>query len=409
MKSRKKYNKRKHNSHQAGWTSALRCSPVLRAIYAKLTFRVHLHMRRLELLDYGRFFAAIIVVLFHYTFNGIANGKIDSIVHISPLIDFTKYGYLGVELFFMISGFVIFHSAKNRTPAQFAFSRAVRLYPSYWFAVVFTSTFALYWGGDLMSVSPSQVFVNFTLLQNYLGVGHVDGVYWTLVYEIKFYAIVFVLLMIGLQKHLNLIFTLWPVAMLGAFITGYDYLPYFGGYFYYFSAGALFAILQTEKSLKNTLSIIISFLLCLVYSTSRVSFKAESTGVYFSEFIVGLIILGFFVFFIFQNSKKAQLLKLPFSKTLGALTYPVYLIHAHFGYMFISKYATEDNKVFIYIVTTSIVLLVSYFMHKVIEVRLSNVWEALFMGTLYKVIYKAQCIISEWLIVYRKSLRKERE
>lgn len=364
-------------------------------------------MRRLELLDYGRFFAAIIVVLFHYTFNGIANGKIDSIVHISPLIDFTKYGYLGVELFFMISGFVIFHSAKNRTPAQFAVSRAVRLYPSYWFAVVFTSIFALYWGGDSMSVYPSQVIVNLTLLQNYLGIGHVDGVYWTLVYEIKFYAIVFVLLIAGLQKHLSLIFTLWPVAMLGAFITGYDYLPYLGGYFYYFAAGALFAILQSDKSPKNILSTMISFLLCLLYSTSKASIKAETTGVYFSEFIVGLIILGFFVFFILQNSKKVQLLKLPFSKTLGALTYPVYLIHAHFGYMFISKYAREDNKIFIYIVTVSIVLSVSYFMHKVIEVRFSNVWKALFMGTLYKVIYKVQCIASEGAIAYNKPIKKD--
>ena len=56
-------------------------------------------MKRLALLDYGRFFAVIIVVLFHYTFNGIANGKISSISHIPSVIAFTKYGYLGVELF----------------------------------------------------------------------------------------------------------------------------------------------------------------------------------------------------------------------------------------------------------------------------------------------------------------------
>jgi peptidoglycan/LPS O-acetylase OafA/YrhL len=259
-----------------------------------------------------------------------------------------------------------------------------------------------------MSVNPIQVLVNFTILQNYLGFDHVDGVYWTLVYEIKFYAIVFVLLIVGLQNYLNLIFTLWPVAMFVAYITGYDYLAYLGGYFYYFSAGVLFAILKTDQSLKNVISTIISFLLCLMYSMNDASIKSESTGVYFSEVIVGLIILGFFAFFIFQNFPRVQLLNLPFSKTLGALTYPVYLIHAHFGYMFISKYATEDNKIFIYIVTVSIVLTVSYFMHKFIEVRLSNVWKALFMGTLYKVIYKFQCIISEWLIVYIKPFDRDK-
>ncbi|WP_164654758.1 acyltransferase family protein, partial [Pseudomonas viridiflava] len=95
-------------------------------------------MKRLELLDYGRFIAAIMAVLYHYTFNGIANGKLSSLSHIPELIEFTKYGYLGVELFFMISGYVIFYSARNRSAAQFAASRAIRLYPSYWFAVLFT-------------------------------------------------------------------------------------------------------------------------------------------------------------------------------------------------------------------------------------------------------------------------------
>jgi peptidoglycan/LPS O-acetylase OafA/YrhL len=199
---------------------------------------------------------------------------------------------------------------------------------------------------------------------------------------------------------------LWPFVMLGAYITGYDHLPYLGGYFYYFAAGVLFAILQTNKSLKNIVSIIIAFILCLLYSTNGALLKSESIGVNFSEYIVGLIIFAFFAFFIFQNTKKAQLLKLPFSKTLGALTYPVYLIHAHFGYMFISKYAIEENKYFIYIVTISIVLSVSYFMHKVIEVRLSNVWNILFMSTLYKVIIKIQDFYGGVLIAYKKLLKR---
>jgi peptidoglycan/LPS O-acetylase OafA/YrhL len=359
-------------------------------------------MRRLELLDYGRFFAAIIVVFFHYTFNGIANGKIESLTHVDSLINFTKYGYLGVEFFFMISGFVIFHSAKNTTPAQFAVSRAIRLYPSYWFAVIFTSIVSLYWGSELMSVTMGQIFINFSLLQNYINIGHVDGVYWTLVYEIKFYALVFFILIIGLQKHLNLIFILWPIAMLGAYLTGNDNLPYLGGYFYYFSAGALFAVLQINKSLKVILSIIISFMLGMLYSIDQALLKSESTGIVFSEYVVGLIVISFFAFFIFLNTKKAQLLKLPLSKTLGAITYPVYLIHAHFGYMFISKYATEDNKAFIYLLTISIVISVSYFIHRVIEVRLSNIWKKLFMVSIYQLILKIQCFTNDVIVAYNK-------
>ena len=48
-------------------------------------------MKRIELLDYGRFFAALSVVAFHYFFNGIANGKVSSISHIPEVISLVKY------------------------------------------------------------------------------------------------------------------------------------------------------------------------------------------------------------------------------------------------------------------------------------------------------------------------------
>lgn len=52
-----------------------------------------------------------------------------------------KYGYLGVELFFMISGFVILMTASNNSLKRFFISRAVRLYPAFW--VCCTITFLL--------------------------------------------------------------------------------------------------------------------------------------------------------------------------------------------------------------------------------------------------------------------------
>ena len=57
---------------------------------------------------------------------------------------------------------------------------------------------------------------------------------------------------------------LWPVAMLGAYITGYDYLPYLGGYFCYFSAGTLFAILQTKQVADKGYFTSIDYLFCFM-------------------------------------------------------------------------------------------------------------------------------------------------
>jgi peptidoglycan/LPS O-acetylase OafA/YrhL len=339
-------------------------------------------LNRLELLDYGRFFAALFVVVFHYTFNGITNGKIESLDYIPSIIEFTKYGYLGVELFFMISGYVIFFSAKNRTASKFAVSRAVRLYPTYWFAVLFTSFFAINWGGDLMSVTPKQIIANLTMLHSFVGVSHVDGVYWTLLNEIIFYVAVFLILLLGFQKHLKPLFVYWPVLFVIAMLFNVQSLPLLGNYYYYFSAGALFAIIKDKPSPLPFISLSVVYCFCINFSTSRAFQLTEETGVAHSAISIGIIVTIFFMLFIFQNTKKGQTLKLPMSKTAGALTYPLYLIHAHFGYILINMLATNENKVTIYFVTVSVIILIAYFIHKVIEVRLSNIWKMLFQSTL---------------------------
>lgn len=338
-------------------------------------------MKRLCLLDYGRFLAAIAVLLFHYTFNGIANGKITSISHIPSIIEFTKYGYLGVDFFFMISGYVIFMSARTRTPTQFAVSRAIRLYPAYWFAIIFTSIFAIFWGGHLMSVSAMQIVLNFTMFQSYLGVQHVDGVYWTLVYEVQFYALVFFILFFGGQKYISQIFVGWPFLMLFAVVIGVDGAVYLGGYFCYFASGALFALMLEKVTPIRVVSLLVSVSLALRYSLLIAAEKEVATGHVFSDFIVLAAVVSFYAFFVLQSLPKARDLDLSFSRMAGALTYPIYLIHAHFGYMAISRFATEENKLTVYFFVTLAVIFVSYALHLVAERKLAPVWRWLF-GTI---------------------------
>ena len=68
--------------------------------------------------------AVIAVVLFHLNFT------------------YAKTGYLGVDTFFVISGFLmamIYGDIQNAAVAkQFYFKRAVRLLPAYWFTIVTT-------------------------------------------------------------------------------------------------------------------------------------------------------------------------------------------------------------------------------------------------------------------------------
>lgn len=339
---------------------------------------------RFEVLDYARFLCALSVVFFHYTFNGIVNGKIEAVSTLSSFSSITQYGYLGVEFFFMVSGYVIFISATNRSASKFAVSRALRLFPSYWFAVLFTSIFALSLGdGGRMSVTIPQVIANFTMIQQAFGFEHVDSVYWTLMYEIVFYAFVFLIIFMGMQSHLNKIFLAWPFVILILVEGVGSNLPLLSGYYSYFAAGAIFAILKKDKSnILTWISLIVAFYLSINFSISSLDVVSEKKQVYFSPYIVGTIICLFFMFFCLINTEKGSNIKLPYSQSIGALTYPLYLIHLHVGYLIINELSEYLGFILSVFFALFFVLVVSSFMNKIIENYLSNFWKKLFVNTL---------------------------
>ena len=139
---------------------------------------------RLAQLDALRGIAALAVVLFHYT------TRYDQLFgHAqAPALSF-PYGYLGVNLFFMISGFVIFMTLERTArPMDFVVSRFSRLYPAYWGAILLTFALTHAIGLPGKTVGWDVLLVNVTMVQGFFGVAHVDGVYWTLEVELLFYA-----------------------------------------------------------------------------------------------------------------------------------------------------------------------------------------------------------------------------
>lgn len=346
--------------------------------------------KRLELLDFVRFLAVLMVMTFHYTFNGITNGKITSVDQVSWVVEFTKYGYLGVELFCMISGYVIFFSAQSGSASKFAVSRVVRLYPAYWFAVLFTSFFAVIWGSDLMSAPPVMVLVNLTMLQSFVGVGDVDGAYWTLAHEIRFYSAVFVVLLIGWQKHLRKIFVCWPILFCIALFLGQEHRAYAGGYYYYFCAGALFAALRDRFDWRVVVSLLLTFVLCITYSSGKAAELTLAKGSAYSGAVIAWLVSSFFLLFALQNVKAIQKARIPYSKIIGSLTYPIYLVHAHFGYILLNHFANDFNKFLVYPLVVVVVLAVAYAINLFFEVRLAAFWRSFFNSTLGRLIDTVQ-------------------
>lgn len=118
---------------------------------------------RVPALDLLRLLAALGVVLFHYAYRGAAAEGFTT-VSLPNLAFVAKYGWFGVQLFFVISGFVIAWSAIGRTSIEFAIARAGRLWPA--FAACATITFIVTYcfGAPRFETSLAHWLANLTMI-----------------------------------------------------------------------------------------------------------------------------------------------------------------------------------------------------------------------------------------------------
>ena len=156
--------------------------------------------RRLAEVDALRGVAALAVVLFHFTTRFTELYAPTSATTGAP--SFTvPHGHYGVNLFFIISGFVIFMTLdRTRHGMDFVVSRFSRLFPAYWVAVALTFAVTSTFGLPGKEVTALQALANLFMIHGLFYVPHVDGVYWTLEVELLFYAGMFLLFIRG-QVH----------------------------------------------------------------------------------------------------------------------------------------------------------------------------------------------------------------
>src|SRR5882762_1693074 len=163
-----------------------------------------------------RFFAAAAVVAFHAL--GVAPNGFE--VAEGAISFAMSYGGRGVDLFFVISGFVIFYATHNAklTPAEFLRRRVERIVPLY-FVVIFTVTMlavtlpATFGTPDWHTprhILKSLAFIAFTD-------GEMPVVYvgWSLEYEMYFYLATALLMALTRDVWRNIVVTFSAVAILG--------------------------------------------------------------------------------------------------------------------------------------------------------------------------------------------------
>lgn len=324
---------------------------------------------RVNEIDLLRFLAAIAVVLYHYTFRGYA-ADARSIMPYPLLAPIAKYGYLGVELFFMISGFVILMTASRGGLRSFFASRVARLYPAFW--VCCTITFVTLLAVEMSGFSASfpQYMVNLTMLSGFVGVESIDGVYWSLFVEIKFYVLIALLLALGRIHQIDAFLAIWLVASFAMVVIPAGALArvLLTDYSAYFIAGSVFYLIWSRGfSTRYGWMLAGSWLLAVWSSTARLPELESKFVTEFSIVTTVLIVTTLFVVMALVAFRVTGFLGKRRWMILGALTYPLYLLHQNIGYIIFNLGYPHINAHVLLAGTICLMIVLAYAVHVVFE------------------------------------------
>jgi peptidoglycan/LPS O-acetylase OafA/YrhL len=312
--------------------------------------------QRLSALDGLRGVAILLVMGFHYFYH------LESFYYKSTLYPYGetfsnvvifKYGYMGVELFFIISGFVIAMTLESsKSLLDFVIRRFVRIWPALIVSAIITF-FLLNWSDAPFALHRRQFWPNFlpslTLTPTSLWSGlfpkvdFVTGVYWSLVVEIRFYMIAVILFWLFARRNLARNLVIFTVliyvarALLRRMMPGYngvydalfvpDYMPWF-------AAGAVFYEVYKERLSNGAALVMLAIMYALI---ARISINYAPIGrdpVLSSSFA-----LMFLALFWFLTTKPASMRVFEVRPLvwIGECSYSIYLYHYVVGMILISQ------------------------------------------------------------------------
>ena len=304
---------------------------------------------RLDYIDLLRVLALGFVIAFHYLFSGISKGKVDS-VSLSSFAPIAKYGYLGVELFFMISGFVILYST-NRTAGEFIRRRFLRLFPMFWMALILIYLVHLLPFWDRPTPKFSNFLWNLTMIPTAFGQDRMDATHWFLVRELQFYVFIAVVLALGAGRFLPKIFPIWAlvICLWNLFNLPYFNIWYFSGYFSLITGGAIiYCIREWGWNPLRVIGLVAAYIGAVDTRISIIPILESRRSTDYSSVTIGAIVTVIFLIMLLTLNKNIEKFKVSWIGVAGAITYPLYLIHGRLGGTFIQQFANDQNKWFVY-------------------------------------------------------------
>ncbi|GAB7051042.1 acyltransferase [Catenuloplanes indicus] len=331
---------------------------------------------RLYELDGLRIFAAVAVMFYHYAWANAAGPEPHTGTGYPELGGLFQYGYLGVDLFFTISGFVILLSAMGRRPAEFVISRVVRLYPAYWVALTITAIVLATIGADQFPISVVQYAANLTMFNSLVNIPNVDVVYWTLWAEMRFYVMILIFTMIGITKNRVLVF-LWGWTAISLLLAA-NVLPgpvqtvatliFQPEWSQYFIAGmALSLLYRFGRTWQPFALLAVSAVIAVVRSIDFKNAVGERYQAEFHTAVVVTVVLLVFVVMTLVALRVTRGVGRPWFAVAGSLTYPLYLIHDRVGVVLWNRLDDYVNRWVLLLIVPLLMCSVAWLIHRYVE------------------------------------------
>jgi peptidoglycan/LPS O-acetylase OafA/YrhL len=243
-----------------------------------------------------------------------------------------SYGWVGVPLFFMVSGFVICMTSWGRTVGDYAVSRFVRLFPAFWAWAAMTTAVAALHPYVFRPLHFRDLLANLTMMQDPLGVPRVDDVYWTLWLELKFYLLFLVVVRLGLSYQRVVAFCIaWGLASVWAGELNQRWLTaiLMPGQSQYFIAGiALYLVHRYGGHLVPWLIVGFSWLLAMHFYDGNPTQRGEGLS-YTPASVLVTLCYGVMILLALGRLNRLRWSGLT---VLGTTTYPLYLLHYVIGF-----------------------------------------------------------------------------
>jgi peptidoglycan/LPS O-acetylase OafA/YrhL len=287
---------------------------------------------RLVELDGLRGLAATSVLLFHYTY------WYDVAVSKRPTLPLSlSGGHFGVELFFIISGFVIFMTLQRTdTVYEFAVSRIARLVPAFWIAVlVSTALIYIFPVPNFEAAGLRRVMANLTMVPAIFHQHPIDPSYWTLSVEFFFYLCMGIILWLRGLKWIEPICFAGLLVCLAARTSTMVPLPervsMLMSYTQFFVVGICLYRISVSEATGLTYFLLASAISLSLLGSSKASLEAPGFEYFFVTVVLTSVVW-------FATARRVRILETRLMQFLGKISYPLYLLHQVMGFVILRKF-----------------------------------------------------------------------